>query len=965
MSSSEATDVALDVATPILDLAGDALGLVPLPGLPLIAKGLGMLVERVKIVRENKGARSAFLSQADELKAVIDATPANVKAVVTRYDGAAQDKKDLLDKIKHSDDLQKRIESLKSTIDKLQGRAEELKGGNGFSGFLKGLIYGPRNQAILSDMKEEMAGALELFKLGGSISIENILDKVAQDTKEIQDQMREDQRQLQRQLQENQRENQCQQQEHQRQLRENQRRQQEAEDQRVIDSIPRADAGYRSVDELKSGFTQGTREGLFEELEQWSAGRFAEDEPKRACYLTGGAGLGKSSISHQLCVRHDSPDHPSLRLGASFFFVRGGGNLEDAHFVFSTLTRQLAASQPTLRPHIVSTAREYLNHGDRQQMQHAFGGLLRKALIAAPADQASTLIVIDGIDECKDRRLVPELLRCLFSLVRELPWLYIFAASRPEPHILSVLASPDCTDVLHHMRLEDAANRDGDVEHYLKETVPKIPSYADYLNEHPDALGRLVSRAAGVFIFARITVNFLDEHHSHPKEWFELVLSGGGPAASPLDALYLQILRSAFPPEDLCALPSEHRRLIFLLRFVALESSWINAETVAFYERDLSADDVSDVVDRLRSVLMIDKDGDVMPLHASFGEFLVDEHRCSDMLYHVDKSGGHAYLACACLATMSFENRTYCLQEPYARPQHARVNFHIMVGSWWGHVQLAKHTVKLEEQLSQFVQDIRLALHMWIVIEFSPGLYDYGIRCIWDYLQPSGARKAICSEFLKFGIYVKLWQLSVLTSPSRAPPQIASDDISQAISRLPHEYQDLLPVLDLTVDDSRLTRYQAIMTDLWTKIGRDEATRELWCKDIYVDKEQTRLAGQDADPSQPSVPLHSPTVTTPSSSSITSVTPKMVSEPALDGDTVPSAGNGGTAPVAPPDSGLVACPTTSRIAISGIHTRRAPTPADEELSSIFSPPTPSSAEEEPTAPSARALGEGEKRAKTY
>ncbi|EKM60463.1 uncharacterized protein PHACADRAFT_246429 [Phanerochaete carnosa HHB-10118-sp] len=395
-------------------------------------------------------------------------------------------------------------------------------------------------------MREELARALELFKLGGSISIENILDKVAQDTKHIQHQLRENQRQL----------------------RENQHQQQEAEDKRIIDSIPRADAGYRSVDELKSGFTQGTREELFEELEQWSAGRFPKDKPKRVCYLTGGAGLGKSSISHQLCVRHDTAEQPSLGLGASFFFVRGSGNLEDAHFVFSTITRQLAVSQPTLRPHIVSTAREYLNHGDRQQMQHAFGGLLRKALIAAPADQAPTLIVIDGIDECKDRRLVPELLRCLFSLVRELPWLYIFAASRPEPHILSVLASPDCTDVVNHMRLEDAADSDGDVEHYLKETVPKIPSYADYLSEHPDALRRLVSRAAGVFIFARITVNFLDEHHSHPKEWFELVLSGGSPAASPLDALYLQILQSSFPPEDLRALPSEHKRLRSLLRLL-------------------------------------------------------------------------------------------------------------------------------------------------------------------------------------------------------------------------------------------------------------------------------------------------------------------------------------------------------------------------------------------------------------
>ncbi|EKM60470.1 uncharacterized protein PHACADRAFT_133023 [Phanerochaete carnosa HHB-10118-sp] len=507
------------------------------------------------------------------------------------------------------------------------------------------------------------------------------------------------------------------------------------EGQKVIDSIPRADAGYRSVDELKSGFMQGTRKELFTELEQWSTGQFPEDKPKRVCYLTGGAGLGKSSISHQLCVRYDAAEDSSLRLGASFFFVRGRGDLEDAHLVFSTLARQLAVSQPTLRPLIVSAAREYLKHGDRQQMRHSFEGLLRKALTAAPADQAPTLIVIDGIDECKDRKLVPELLRSLFGLVRELPWLCVFAASRPEPHILSVLAHPSSADVVHHMRLEDAANSEDDVGRYLEETLPKMPSYGDYLEKHPDALGRLIERAAGVFIFARITVNFLDEHHNHPEEWFSLVLSGGGPATSPLDALYLQILRSAFPPEDLRASPRERERLIFLLRFITLESQWTSPETVAFYGRDLSVDDVFYIVDHLRSVLIINERGRVVPLHASFGEFLVDEDRCSDSLYHVDESEGHAHLACACLAAMSLENYTYRRQEPDQRPQHAHVNFDIMSRSWWEHVSQAKCTAELEEHLSQFVQDIRLAFHMWNIREFDPGLPSYSIQYIWDCFQ--------------------------------------------------------------------------------------------------------------------------------------------------------------------------------------------------------------------------------------
>ncbi|EKM60468.1 uncharacterized protein PHACADRAFT_109942 [Phanerochaete carnosa HHB-10118-sp] len=683
---------------------------------------------------------------------------------------------------------------------------------------------------------------------------------------------------------------------------------------------------------------QGTRKELFAELEQWSAGRFPKDKPKRAYYLSGGAGLGKSSIVHQLCVRLDAADQPLLRLGASFFFVRGRGDLESARLFFPTLTRQLARTRLALRSHIVSAAREYLEHGEQQQMQHALQGLLRKALIAAPADQAPTLLVVDGIDECKDRELVPDLLRSLLSLVREFPWLYIFVASRPEPHILSVLASPDFADIVHHMQLEDTLEDwGGDVDYYLRETVPKIPLYGDFLDKHPDSLERLIKRAAGVFIFARIAVNFLDMHRNHPEEWFELVLSGGSPATSPLDALYLQILRSAFPPEDLCASPHQRERLHSFLRFIALESG-ATPETVAFYERELSVGDVFYIVDRLRSVLMINKDGNVVPLHASFGEFLVDEHRCSDALYHVDKSEGHAHLACACLAALSFENRTYYLQNAEDRqPQHARINFHTM-GDWNIHVGQAKYTAELEEQLSEFVRDIRLACHIWTIAEFARELSFFSLPHLWNCLQPSGARRAICSEFVKFGIYIRLWQLGVFTSSSRAPPLITSDDISQAIRGLTvstDEHQELLPSLDLTVDASCLARYQAIMADFMTQMNQDEATGQMWriTYSIDLNEERALLAGWNSDRSQPGTPIHSPThsptVATSSSSSTTSVLSETLSTwpPGGSGvttdndDVAPDTADSGPLPVNSPVNELVGYSASPHMAAAGTHTR--------------------------------------------
>ncbi|EKM60431.1 uncharacterized protein PHACADRAFT_189565 [Phanerochaete carnosa HHB-10118-sp] len=786
MSPRRLVDVTLDIAPSILELAESALALAPVPGLPLIAKGLGFIV-----VRENSEELDAFLAQAKELEAVIERTIQKAETVVEECDGNDHDKKELAEKIKHSEKLQERTRDLLGTIGELQGSAGELKGGAGFCGFFKGAIYSSRNQAVLSDMKKEMAQALRIFKIRGSISIENIFDEVALATKEIQRQLRE------------------------------------AEDLKIIESIPWASAGYRSVDELKSGFMQGTRKNLFAELDLWSAGRFPECGPKRFYLLSGGAGMGKSSVTHQLCVRLDAAREPSLRLGASFFFVRGAGDLESTSLFFSTFARQLALSRPVLRPYIISAAREYLQHGERQQMHHTFQELLRKALTAAPvSEQVPTLLVVDGMDECKDRALVPDLLRYLLELVRELPWLHVFAASRPEPHILSVLASPGSADLVHHRRLDDTL-MDGsdDVKRYLSDVVPKIPSYADFLRKHPDALERLARRAGGLFIFARIVVNFFDTIHDHPEEQFELVLSGGGTALSPLDALYLQILRSAFPPETLRTLPARHKRLLSLLRFVALARHPPTPETIAFYARGLSLDDVFTVVDHLRSVLLVNMNGRVVPLHASFCEFLVDEGRCSDALYHVNSSEGHAYLATAFLASSSFENYAEALVN-----ESTHVDYLAMKIGWREHLKQAKHTADLEAQLSQFVHSIQLALYLWFYKEFEPRRKDYRIRCIWNCLQPCRARTAICSEFLKFGLYIELWQSAMLNSPGLKLPRISSGDIIRTSQTLPSEIQELLPNLDLTVESDDLIRYQAIMKSFMTEIMKqDERARSLWC----------------------------------------------------------------------------------------------------------------------------------------
>ncbi|KAJ7938878.1 hypothetical protein B0H13DRAFT_2542726 [Mycena leptocephala] len=216
------------------------------------------------------------------------------RAAVDDIQGDEATKKAVVDAIKHSEELELRAQTLRSTVEELRERTKDLKGGPGLFGPLKGFIYSSRNAATLSDMKDSLARAIRIFKLRGQMSIENVLSGVINDVKQIRKNLKEagednDLRSLRFFA-------------HPKPV--------AAEEQTVLSSIPRADAGYRCVDELKSEFLGGTRKKLFEELALWSAGDFPSNDPKQLYFLSGGAGLGKSSIAHQFCTRLDVPGKP-------------------------------------------------------------------------------------------------------------------------------------------------------------------------------------------------------------------------------------------------------------------------------------------------------------------------------------------------------------------------------------------------------------------------------------------------------------------------------------------------------------------------------------------------------------------------------------------------------------------------------------------------------------------------------
>ncbi|GJE93906.1 AAA-16 domain-containing protein [Phanerochaete sordida] len=821
-------DVALDQVPIVLEIVKIVAEAAPVPCLGLVADGLSSIVERVQEVRTNSEDARAFLEKSQKLDAAVVSMVSDANAALDASGRFT---------------LQERLEKLLGALTEARISAEKLRGGAGFWGAFEGVIYAKRNEAVLKDLNEQITTAVILFKFQGQVAVEIEICNVRHDAKITKNVVINTERivgavghgveEIR----------------HSiknvwttiintgamvgnigREIKIVQHTMLTADEERLLNSIPHAHAGYQAVDELKSGFLQGTREELFGDLDIWICQRPPPPPEilQQLYLLSGGAGLGKSSVAHQLCVR--IAERRRMNLGASFFFVRGGGDLESARSFFSTIAHQLALSQPILRPYISSAVPAFLKDGEQQQMLRTFEGLLWNPLTqfassTSGLDQPITFIVIDGLDECKDRALVPELLRCLIRLVRAFSWLRIFVAARPEPHIIPSLTSSSSSDIVHHVSLNETFNewRD-DVDKYLRATVPQLESCREYVRINPDKLNQLISRAGGVFIYARVAVNFLEAFNDNPEEVFTLLLGARESELPPIDNLYLQVLRLAFPAEYLRIMPERAERLRRLLTFLALRRSDLSPTATALL-LGLSKDNVVQMVDRLRSVLLVNEDGKVVPLHATFAEFLMDASRCIDPVFHIERASGHALLVSRCFATFSFEIVEAFLASARDGTNEGlqscvRYTFH-----WDDHLKSAKYSTELSQQLQTLVN---VQIPMFTRLH---GKFARHREALTAFLELSGDPTAIFAEYIKFNEYCYDWWWARIRRDYDGSPRAVDTD--SGVTDDPVKVSEYLNKelraneTGHTVSSEDLIRYGAVMEDFVMRI-RSSGSEALW-----------------------------------------------------------------------------------------------------------------------------------------
>lgn len=396
--------------------------------------------------------------------------------------------------------------------------------------------------------------------------------------------------------------------------------------------------------EASSRCNADTRVGLLRQLHEWSS-----KDAKCIFWLSGMAGTGKSTIART--VAHTLFDQK--RLGASFFFSKGAGDLGHAAKFVTTLACQLANLFPALRLNVVHAIAEH-NDIDQQGLRNQWKELILQPLLKLSDGGPTLIFVIDALDECDHENNIKLILQLFVEakmMVGEK--LKILVTSRPEVPIR--LGFRDMPEIIHQdLVLHDIPRSivEHDISAFVKDELREVKSVNGW--PHDDQIKRLVKRSDCLFIYAATACRFIKDPDWCPEERLELILQGDVVGESPtaeLDSIYTGILkhsvaRNRRPPEMLML--SERFKMI--VGAVVITFDVLSAVTLANL-LSIAIKNVNLTFTSLHSLLNIPKDQN-MPirlLHPSFRDFLLDTKRCRDENFWIDREIANKNLVEKCL----------------------------------------------------------------------------------------------------------------------------------------------------------------------------------------------------------------------------------------------------------------------------------------------------------------------------
>ena len=409
-----------------------------------------------------------------------------------------------------------------------------------------------------------------------------------------------------------------------------------------------------NVDNIPRGpCTKDTRVDVIKQIMEWVNETDSTKAPS-VYWLTGLAGLGKTTIAYTICEELEKAGTPFV----SFFCSRQLDS-KDSKLLITTICRDLAeqfSSFATKLSPLLMGDSKIVHEKLPLQMEKLFANPW-KASLSQHDKRLVPIVVVDALDESD---CGTDFLEVLLKALREdkLSGIKFLVTSRPEPTLFH-LCEPFPQNAVCKLHEIAVSNVQKDIEKYLFSALPD-------LKDDPN-LVKLASQAEGLFIYAATAVRFISspsqllsvqEQH---KELQNIVnswpVSSRGSEQNAVAELYQKILGDAFSDDRI----SDKR--LQILHTVLCTESRISMSVIAHLS-GADQNTVEKTIESLHAVLFVSsKDGCVYWYHTSFPDFIFTRERAmfsipmrqgypSQINVFCDKVAHHVILACQCFSIM-------------------------------------------------------------------------------------------------------------------------------------------------------------------------------------------------------------------------------------------------------------------------------------------------------------------------
>ncbi|KAK1234812.1 hypothetical protein PQX77_001981 [Marasmius sp. AFHP31] len=412
---------------------------------------------------------------------------------------------------------------------------------------------------------------------------------------------------------------------------------------RLWDKIAGVGASHKAEHQFARGAClERTREAVLEILRKWG---LAEEQFLPICWLSGAAGVGKSSIALTIAKYYEDKGV----LISSFFFFRSDPKRNNPSALVPIIAHGLATATTTLlmRNHIeerISKDPTILDATLEEQFRElvvepALKWSRQRALSGSPV--GPQIVVLDGLDECGDEATQLRILDIIRSAYEQIPQfpLRFLICSRPEAWLREAFVDERLCKLSKIIVLDETFEPNRDIRRYYLHHFQEIVSSPKY-NRIPFPspwpseweLEILVERTCGQFIYAATVIRFVTLAYDHPITQLRIIIDKTPPrrpGISPyqrLDVLY----------DFIFSVQPNREELLSVLAAVLVLPKDTRSPACIDLVLGLPEGQADLTLRGMHSVLDIHGRGDeIRAHHTSFTDYLDDQTRSLD--FHINR----------------------------------------------------------------------------------------------------------------------------------------------------------------------------------------------------------------------------------------------------------------------------------------------------------------------------------------